>query len=133
MGWSEVKDATSRFVVAGMRTGKTETARKVAEGLEVLKAKGFYRGAPTPESSPDNPHLTADFGCRLERGRLAARAKRTSSAKLTRIAERSGVPAKREAARAELLARMAPPPLPDIRDEWDNLPDAVPDGIVSRR
>lgn len=63
---------------------------------------------------------------------LAAKAKRTVTAKLTRIAERSRDTMKREAARVELLARMAPAPLPAMRDEWDQLPDAEPDGIVRR-
>ena len=39
---------------------------------------------------------------------------------------------KRAAARIELLARMAPAPLPVMRDDWDLLPDAEPDGIVRR-
>lgn len=68
----------------------------------------------------------------MYRVELATKAKRTATAKLTRIAERSRDTLKREAARVELMARMAPAPLPAMRDDWDQLPDAEPGGIVRR-
>lgn len=67
-----------------------------------------------------------------QRVRLAAWAQRTPTGNLTRRAECSRDPMKRAAARIELLARMAPAPLPVMRDDWDLLPDAEPDGIVRR-
>lgn len=65
---------------------------------------------------------------------LAEKMKRRSEARLLRNAERADCTLTRECARAELLARMEArkPRMPDIRDEWDNLPDAIDEGIVPR-
>lgn len=81
-------------------------------------------------SSPPGVTFQSIIG-RMHR-ELAAKAQRTATAKLTRIAERSRDTMKRGAARVELMARMAPAPLPAMRDDWDQLPDAEPGGIVRR-
>lgn len=63
---------------------------------------------------------------------LAERAQKCSDAKLTRIAERSRDPVKREVARAEMLARIEarkPKPLPTL-DDWDMLEDAPAEGGI---
>ena len=60
-------------------------------------------------------------------------AKTRPTAKLLRAAECHSNPLVRDIARAELLSRAAEAARPpDIRDEWDNLEDAEPEGIVPR-
>lgn len=80
------------------------------------------------------PPPTRTFTERVARPMLAAQMAKRSDARLLRNAERGPVGIFREVARAELLSRAAERArLPDMRDDWDNLEDAEPVGIVPRR
>jgi len=90
---------------------------------------------PSPEDFSDpTDYFRKQKALRLSKlAEAQAAAKTRTTAKLLHAAERHSNPSVRDIARVELLARAAEAARPpDIRDEWDNLEDVEPEGIVPR-
>lgn len=89
------------------------------------------RDTPASSEADDGTLSNTDYALK-KLAEKQAHAKTCATAELTEVAE-CAFGAQRYTARAELLARAeVAARLPDIRDEWDNLPDAEPEGIVPR-
>lgn len=95
-------------------------AAKALEGS--LTITGRWLGYVAPEWA---------IRARDARADLAAAMARRSDKRLLRPAERGPDALHREVARAELMRRREPAPLV-LRDDFDNLPDSEPEGIVPR-
>lgn len=122
--------ATTQFTREALQRGVGQVMAALDRGYIPLPQQIAYHRV-----CPDRCGRTVEIGrlCECEEHAIDV-SSRLSDARLTRTAERSKSQLWRRVARAELLARMeaSKPQPPDIRDEWDNLPDAEPEGIVVR-
>lgn len=123
MADGDVVSATNRFVRAVDRQAGHE--QEIKREVDLLMRLGWL-----PADAARASVLALS-----EREAQTIIAKHAPDADLTNTAETSPRVMFREVARAELLARIEArrPRVEDIRDEWDNLPDAEPSGIVQRR